>query len=187
MDSSRQVDFRPRSAGSISALVVVNIIWWMVMIAAIGMGTIHLGHCQVEPNIPIYLIVMGAASVISLCLTYTGAFWDDGAACVLSSACIALLHLFTFCWFIAGTVWVYSVYPPSYTPGKHYCHKTVFQFAFIVTTFMWVVLSLMFVLGCCCAALACCKTVRAVRLFIPNRYSFYGGTTDYQDISAGDV
>lgn len=87
-----------------------------------------------------------------------------------------------------GTIWVYSVYPPSYTPGEaRYCHKTTFQFAFTVTTLTWVLLTLVFVCGSCFAVLTCCKTVRARRYLIPRRNTDYGGTSDFEEPIAGDV
>ncbi|XP_056254604.1 transmembrane protein 272-like [Seriola aureovittata] len=187
MIPSPQEDFRPQSAIAISAIVVVNIIWWMIMIAAIGLGAIHIKNCPIQPYIPIYLMVLGAVSLVSFTLTYTKSTWKDGVIFILSSVCVALLHLFTFCWFIAGTVWVYSVYPPSYEPGKQYCHKTPFQFAFVVTTLVWVCVTLLFTCGCCFGLLACCKTVRAGRRLIPNRNTFYGGTGYFEEPIASDV
>ncbi|AWP21547.1 Hypothetical protein SMAX5B_015583 [Scophthalmus maximus] len=177
MNLSPQEEVMPQSAVAISTIVVGNVIWWMVMIAAIGLGATHLSRCPVQPNVPIFLMVLGAASLLSLSLTYTRSTWKVGAVSLISSACTAFLYFFSLCWFIAGTIWVYSVYPPSYTPGEaRYCHKTTFQFAFTVTTLTWVLLTLVFVCGSCFAVLTCCKTVRARRYLIPRRNTDYGGT-----------
>ncbi|XP_070778472.1 transmembrane protein 272-like isoform X2 [Enoplosus armatus] len=158
----------------------------MVMIAAIGLGATHLGRCPVQPNIPIYLIVLGGASVLSLSLTYTRTIWEEGFVCILCSTCMTVLHLFTFGWIIAGTTWVYPVYPPSYTHGEpRYCQKTTFQFAFAITTLLWVTMALMFTCGFCFTLLTCCKTVIARRRLIPNRNTFYGAVSE--EPPAGDV
>ncbi|KAM7373301.1 hypothetical protein PAMP_008164 [Pampus punctatissimus] len=187
MNPSPQMEFRPQGAVMFSTIVVVNIIWWMVMIAAIGLGVTHLNRCTVQPSIPLYLLVMGVASILALSLTYTHSICDSGAVYILSSFCMTLLHIFSFGWFIAGTYWVYSVYPPNYTPGPApYCQKTTFQFAFVVTTLVWVTLSLMFVCGGCFILLSCCCTVNARHRLSPNRSTFYGGTNDFAD-AAGDV
>ncbi|XP_045915246.1 transmembrane protein 272-like [Micropterus dolomieu] len=186
MNPSPQVEFGPQRAVQISAIVVVNIIWWMVMIAAIGLGATHVGRCPVQPYIPIYLIVLGATSLLSLSVTYTKSVWGDGIVFILSSTCMSFLHLFSFGWFIAGTCWVYPVYPPNYTPGAApYCQKTTYQFAFIITTVVWVTMTLIFVCGFCFALLTCCKTVFARRRLIPNRGTFYGAFSE--EPTAGDV
>ncbi|XP_040908593.1 transmembrane protein 272-like isoform X1 [Toxotes jaculatrix] len=188
MNPSPEVENRSQNAVRISSVVVVNIIWWMVMIAGIAVGATHLSRCPVQPNIPIYLIVMGAASLLSLSLTYTSSTCTDGAVHILSLVCTGFLHFFTFCWFIAGSVWVYSVYPPSYTPGEaRYCHKTIFQFAFIVITVTWALMALIFFCGCCFGALTCSKTVMARGRLIPSRTSFYGGISDFQEPIGGKV
>ncbi|KAG7240973.1 hypothetical protein INR49_026151 [Caranx melampygus] len=186
MISFPQEDYRPQGAVAIATIVVVNIMWWMVMIAAIGLGAMNINHCPVQPYIPIYLMVLGAASIISFSITYTNSTWKEGVCFILCSSCTALLHLFTFCWFIAGSVWVYSVYPPNYTPSaSRYCNKTSFQFAFVITTLVWVLLALMFTCGCCCGILVCCKAVRVGRRLIPSRNSFYGGTGYFEEPIVG--
>ncbi|XP_061616757.1 transmembrane protein 272-like isoform X1 [Phyllopteryx taeniolatus] len=155
--------------------VVVNIMWWMVMISAIGLGATHLGLCPSQPRIPVYLLVLGVSSLLALSVTYCRCVCDDGAMSTLATVCMALLHLFTFCWFVAGTSWVYGAYPPSYTPGEaRYCHKTTYNFAFVVTTLMWAATTLSL---CCCAcflSLTCCTTVTARRRLTPSRTTSYG-------------
>ncbi|XP_071355520.1 transmembrane protein 272-like [Trachinotus anak] len=188
MNPSPQEYFRPQNAVAIASLVVVNIIWWMIMIAAIGLGATNMSHCPVQPKIPIYLIVLGTVSIVSFALTYTKSTWKGGAVFILSSACVGLLHLFTFCWFITGTVWVYSVYPPNYTAGQpSYCHKIPFLFAFVFTTVVWAFVVLMFFCGCCFGAVTCCTTVEARHRLIPNRNTFYGGTGNFREPIVSDV
>ncbi|XP_030267243.1 transmembrane protein 272-like [Sparus aurata] len=185
MEPSPPLGSRPQKAVMISSAVVLNIIWWMVMIAAIFLGATHLDNCPLQPWIPIYLIVLGGASIFALSLTYSTRIWDDGCPGVMSYCCTAFLHFFTFCWIIAGTIWVYPVYPPNYISGDLYCHKTTYLFAFVVTTLVWASMTLVFVCGCCCSCVGVCKAVRAGRRLIPNRYSFYGALSE--EPPAGDV
>ncbi|KAK5854988.1 hypothetical protein PBY51_005132 [Eleginops maclovinus] len=188
MNPSPDGQIRPRGAVLVSSLVVVNMIWWMLMIAAIGLGLTHLKRCPVEPNIPIYLIVLGATSLLSLSLTYTMTNREGARVPNLCSVCICILYLFSFSWFIAGSIWIYPVYPPNYIPGiARYCHMVTYQFAFVITTLVWVVTMLMFVCGCCFAVLTCCQTVIAGSRLVPSRYSFYGATSDFQEPIGGDV
>uniref|UniRef100_UPI0037E90974 transmembrane protein 272-like n=1 Tax=Semicossyphus pulcher TaxID=241346 RepID=UPI0037E90974 len=186
MDEYPQVESRPQSAVLFSTLVILNVIWWMAMIAAIALGAAYLDHCPLQPNIPIYLIVLGATNLFALSLTYSSRR-EKSFSSILISCCMTVLHLFTFCWFIAGTSWIYPIYPPNYKPGiALYCHKTTYQFAFIVTTLVWVAISFTFVCGCCFALLTCCGTVTIRHRLIPNRYSFYGATRNSEE-PGGDV
>ncbi|KAK5611012.1 hypothetical protein CRENBAI_023066 [Crenichthys baileyi] len=180
------MDNRPQSAGLIATTVVINIIWWMLMIAAIGLGAIHMDHCPVQPNVPVYLIVLGATSLLSLIFTYSSTGYQDGAVHILSLACMTVLHIFSFAWLIAGSSWVYAVYPPNYSGKERYCHKTTYQFAFVVTTLLWVAMTLLLVCSCCFALLTCCTTIFAGRHLLPNRKSFYGATS-FHEPATGDV
>lgn len=65
-------------------------------------GAMNMNNCPVQPYVPIYLIVLGAASIVSFSLTYTNSTWKEGVCFVLCASCTALLHFFSFCWFIAG-------------------------------------------------------------------------------------
>ncbi|XP_074543379.1 transmembrane protein 272-like [Halichoeres trimaculatus] len=185
MDESAQVEFRPQGAVQIATVVVVNVMWLLVMVAAISFGVLYLDHCPVQPKIPIYLIGFGMSNIFTLFLTYSSKnSRKNSCTFILISFCLTILLSFSFGWFIAGTCWVYPVYPPAYAPGTaQYCHKTTYQFAFIVTTLMWVTLSVIFICGCCFCLLMCCRTVRARSRLIPSRRSFYGAIGD----SNGDV
>ncbi|XP_069033015.1 transmembrane protein 272-like [Embiotoca jacksoni] len=184
MNPSLQMEPRPQRATLIATIVVVNMIWWIVMIAAIGLGITHLGSCPLHPYIPIYLVVLGASSILALCMTYTMSMFKDGSVYILSTVCMTCLHIFSFCWFIAGTSWIYSVYPPNYSKDgpNLYCQRTTYQFAFVITTLVWVTLAVLVLFGCCFALLTCCMTVVATRHLIPGRNSFYGATSDYGDV-----
>ncbi|XP_053190884.1 transmembrane protein 272-like [Scomber japonicus] len=187
-NTSPKMEGRVQGATATSSLVVVNIIWWMVMIAAIGVGAAHINACPVQPFVPIYLSVLGAASIISLTLTYSQRMSESGIIYILISTCMSFLHIFTFCWIIAGSYWVYTVYPPNYTPGTRYCQKTTFQFAFVLTTLVWVIMALSFCCGGCYIVFACCcGTLSARHRLSPNHNTLYGATDGAQGGAAGDV
>uniref|UniRef100_A0A8C1FRF1 Uncharacterized protein n=2 Tax=Cyprinus carpio TaxID=7962 RepID=A0A8C1FRF1_CYPCA len=117
-------------------------------------GAIYLHDCQKQPYIPIYLLVSGGfALVLGLlsCLPCTQEP-EDGTQSLLSSLCTAwnsLVSLFLFCWFIAGNVWIYSIYQPDYNTGTDYCNKTLYLFAFWTTTLVYILLGITFLGGCC--------------------------------------
>ncbi len=66
------------------------------------LGTIHFQECPVQPNLPIYVTVIGATGLLSLLVMYLRNTLDD---CLLARFCSAFsftLYLFIVCWFIAG-------------------------------------------------------------------------------------
>ena len=68
----------------------------------------------------------------------------------------SVLDLFLTAWFIAGNVWIYSNYQPSYNPndGNDYCDKTLYMFAFWITTSTYILLGTICVCICCIAICA---------------------------------
>nr|XP_055053885.1 transmembrane protein 272-like [Misgurnus anguillicaudatus] len=130
-----------------SFIVVINLIGWMVLISAIGLGVIHLYECPVQPNLPIYLTVTGASGLLSMLLIYIRNTMDD---CLLARVCSVFsltLYVFIVCWFIAGTYWIYSVYPPNYdlTSATNHCHRTMYLFAFWFNNLCFLCLSILLV------------------------------------------
>lgn len=127
-------------------------------IAQIVIGSVYLDDCPRQHNIPIYLIVVGvfslALSVLS-CLPCTREA-KDGTSSPLSRLCTAwnsLVTVFLFCWFIAGNVWIYSIYEPNYSKNstnvEEYCNKSLYLFAFWTTNLFYIMLGLFLVGGFC--------------------------------------
>ncbi|XP_056601297.1 transmembrane protein 272-like isoform X1 [Triplophysa dalaica] len=140
---------------STPVLIISKLFVVVLPIAQVSIGGIHLNDCPKQPYIPIYLVVSGVfALVLGLlsCLPCTQEP-EDGTQTPLSGLCTAwnsLVSLFLFCWFIAGNVWIYSIYQPSYTPDTdQYCNKTLYLFAFWTTTLVYIFLGMVFVGGCC--------------------------------------
>uniref|UniRef100_A0A0E9X693 Uncharacterized protein n=1 Tax=Anguilla anguilla TaxID=7936 RepID=A0A0E9X693_ANGAN len=144
---------------STPVLVVSKLIMLCLPIVQIVLGTIYLKDCPAQPYIPIYVLVSG---VFTMCLSLLSCLpcareSEGGEQNPLSSICTAwnsLLTVFLFCWFIAGNVWIYSIYAPSYSPlERQYCHKTLYLFAFWMTTLVYILVGVLLVGGCC--ALIC--------------------------------
>lgn len=86
------------------------------------LGTIHFQECPVQPNLPIYVTVIGATGLLSLLVMYLRNTLDD---CLLAPFCSAFsftLYLFIVCWFIAGERKRYYI---TDSEGQSYCQSSV--------------------------------------------------------------
>ncbi|KAM8897723.1 transmembrane protein 272-like isoform 1-T2 [Spinachia spinachia] len=147
---------------STPALACSKLAICVLPVAQIAIGAVYLEDCPLQHYIPIYLIVVGvfglALAVLSClpCAQSPERGPLDGPSTPLGRVCAAwslLTSLFLFCWFIAGNVWIYSIYEPNYirnsTNAEPYCDKTVYLFAFWTTTLIYILLALSLVGGCC--------------------------------------
>ncbi|XP_053219134.1 transmembrane protein 272-like isoform X1 [Podarcis raffonei] len=132
-------------------MVLVKILFAAPTIAGIVVGAVYLGQCPQQPLIPIYLIVLSAVVLLLLLLSCLpcgdGTDRPNPWAQRFRAACC----LFLCIWFLAGNVWVYTIYPPNYDPAGHpaFCQRTVFLFAFAVTTAVYVVLAVALLFALC--------------------------------------
>ena len=61
-----------------------------------------------------------------------------------------LVMCFLFAWFIAGNVWIYSIYKPPFDhTNLNYCNQTLYLFAFWITTSGYIFIGLLCVCYCC--------------------------------------
>ncbi|KAK1889743.1 Transmembrane protein 272 [Dissostichus eleginoides] len=138
-------------------LAVSKLLFCIIPIAQIAIGAVHLHDCPRKHYIPIYLIVVGVFGlVLSLlsCLPCAKTP-EDGDTSPLNRICAtwnSLTSLFLFCWFIAGNVWIYSIYQPNYnknsTDVDPYCDRTLYLFAFWTTTLVYILLGVFMLGGC---------------------------------------
>ncbi|XP_073461290.1 transmembrane protein 272-like isoform X2 [Aquarana catesbeiana] len=109
---------------------------------------LYIDKCSIEPMIPIYLIVAGAIHLVgSVLLPLKFVFVK------LMYAIEGILGIFSLCWFIAGSVWVFRIYQVS----SRACDDTVYYFAFGILICEYVILCLTVFLICC----ACCLGLRS--------------------------
>ncbi|XP_077356351.1 transmembrane protein 272 [Festucalex cinctus] len=136
---------------SIPVLVAIKVLLCIIPIAQIAMGAVHLDDCPRQRYIPIYLIVVGVFFMMLVLLIFLPCAREpkDGPPnplCRISWGCNALLALFLAIWFIAGNVWIYSIYKPNYykniTNAEPYCDKNLYLFAFWTTTLVYILVGL---------------------------------------------
>ncbi|TNM92928.1 hypothetical protein fugu_018330 [Takifugu bimaculatus] len=181
VNSHPEMEDNPHRVIVISIVAVLNISTWMVMLTGIALGAKHLDQCPIQPNIPMYLIVMGVIILLALLLTYTRTMFENPLVFAVATGCMVFLHFHNFCWLIAGSVWIYSLYPPNYNPENLYCHKTTYQFAFGMTTAVWATMGFMIIIGYCFESLHGCRSDdNIISDQIP-----YGATVS--ESAAGDV
>ncbi|XP_072562517.1 transmembrane protein 272-like [Paramormyrops kingsleyae] len=147
---------------SLPVLVLSKLIMIVLPIAQIAIGVVYMKDCPAEHYIPIYLVVTGSFSLalaVLSCLpcSQESDEGDQGPLYKLCTTWNSLVSFFLFCWFIAGNVWIYSIYAPDYDPkaGVSYCNKTLYLFAFWTTTLCYILLGLMLVGGCCMLLCLC--------------------------------
>ncbi|XP_055360837.1 transmembrane protein 272-like [Betta splendens] len=108
-----------------------------------GIGIMYRNECPQQPYIPIYLIVGGVFGFMMAVLYWfpctqreEGDSNPDPPGC-LYSTWTSLTKLFLFCWFIAGSIWICSIYEPDFVKNpaspELYCNKTLYQSALFYT------------------------------------------------------
>ncbi|XP_069824255.1 transmembrane protein 272-like isoform X2 [Dendropsophus ebraccatus] len=152
--------------GEISAITGSQIfsllLWTALSIAMVVIGSMHVGKCPIEPMIPIYLIVAGAVHLLAFALIPLKL-----VATKVSYSIESFLGLFAFCWFIAGSVWVFRIYQENPRP----CNDLVYNFAFGILIFEYIFLALvvavMCIFTCCAGCLVTANTETLTRNFPP--------------------
>ncbi|XP_036968270.1 transmembrane protein 272-like isoform X1 [Acanthopagrus latus] len=123
-------------------------------------GVVYFKDCPQQPNIPNYLL--GLALIPLLMIPFVTLPCESQAAQPQGpprgfKACLGcLMALFIFTWILAGDVWVFSVYQPSYDPTAAdglYCDKTLYTFA--LWNAVWETFALWFNLAKLCKGLLC--------------------------------
>ncbi|XP_051918811.1 transmembrane protein 272-like [Hippocampus zosterae] len=137
---------RNASRPSTPVLVIIKVLVCIIPLAQIIMGAVHLDDCPRQHYIPIYLIVVGIFAIMlvaCVCLPCAREPKDGppNPFCRISLGWNALLAVFLVAWFIAGNVWIYSIYKPNYyknvTSAEPYCDKILYLFAFWTTTLIY--------------------------------------------------
>ena len=119
-------------------------------------GAKYKNDCPIEKMIPIYLIVAGSVGIFRnlISLGQRAKKQEGEEEQKKRNPLESVLDCFLFVWFICGNVWIYKNYHPNYNEPENsgYCNKTVYLFAFWITTSTYIVIGLM----CCCI---CCVGV----------------------------
>ncbi|XP_004919217.1 transmembrane protein 272 [Xenopus tropicalis] len=132
---------------TVGSQIFTLVLWTALSVAMIVIGSMHVGNCPREPNIPIYLIVAGAFHLVGFCLIPL-----KKAAEKVTYALESIIGLFSFCWFIAGSVWVFRIYPDD----PRACNDMAYKFAFGILIFEYLFIALVLFSVCLCTCCAGC-------------------------------
>uniref|UniRef100_T1JGH0 Uncharacterized protein n=1 Tax=Strigamia maritima TaxID=126957 RepID=T1JGH0_STRMM len=120
----------------------------------IVMGSMYLNSCPLQPYIPIYLLVGGIFSTLSIIFVITIRLRfrrkDDQTfrRCDVTLLGISnFIHCFTISWFVAGCTWVYGIYEPSYDTAQLYCDKIVYLFSFWLLNSIFIAMGALLIFG----------------------------------------
>ncbi|XP_066286127.1 transmembrane protein 272-like [Branchiostoma lanceolatum] len=136
---------------------------FLIILCMIIIGGVYRESCPINFLIPIYLIVYGVFLLVPTIGSIVhgrqdqdeagepegGAGGQFGPDQIMKSpvfSCVqGVVGCFLFGWFIAGNVWVYSAYPVvdrNNSTSPEYCHFVLYDFAFTITTLVWITLAL---------------------------------------------
>ncbi|XP_078525680.1 transmembrane protein 272-like isoform X2 [Lissotriton helveticus] len=121
-----------------------------ISIADISVGSVYFHDCPAQYLITYYLIISGVTSLLLLILSF---FLHGNGAWFyyLYTVFKVIFGLFQLAFFIAGNVWIYSIYAPNYTDptAANYCHKVLYLYAFWITNVAYILLGLSLCIACC--------------------------------------
>ncbi|XP_025030715.1 transmembrane protein 272 isoform X2 [Python bivittatus] len=125
----------PSSVHSV-LMVLGKLLFAVLAVAGIVIGIVYFSQCPRQPPLPVYVVILGIVTLLLLFLSCIPCGDGTNRPSTLLSCFRAAGFLFLCAWFIAGNVWVYSIYPPDYEAVGHpdFCQRTLFLFAFGVTT-----------------------------------------------------
>ncbi|XP_053304379.1 transmembrane protein 272-like [Spea bombifrons] len=138
-------------SGSFSISVLSVSFWSVLSIAMIIMGALFLDNCKVEPKVAVYLIVSGAFNILAFTILPLKRFAEIPIYVIEG-----VIGFFQFCWFIAGSVWVFT----TYRENTGVCNDALLKFAFWILIFQYiavVIVAVVCLCMCCCGCMALCS------------------------------
>ncbi|KAJ8920597.1 hypothetical protein NQ315_004736 [Exocentrus adspersus] len=117
---------------------VIFVIWLIIYICLLGVGSYGVKKCPVEKYIPMYLIATGVIGLLSKLLN---CYREKLLPILDVSYILTCLYAVEIVLLIFGSYWVYKEYQPKYDPkqGNLYCDKTVYLLAFVYITILYAV------------------------------------------------
>ncbi|CAF5027146.1 unnamed protein product [Rotaria magnacalcarata] len=120
------------------------------------MGVKYLDDCPAQPNLPVYLLVVGSMGLVRVLNLLWKQFrrrrmrklegieldQEEETDNNGSGFTDAVLNLFLLAWFIVGQYWTWSAFKPHFEFGlenpEKYCHRNLYTFTLIHIGFVYV-------------------------------------------------
>lgn len=128
-----------------------NLIALILPLLMIIFGSVFLGKCSIQPNVPIYLIVAGVFSALEILFRIIRnavqkskvleAFFQGQNKRSMIPRIVNFVFLII--WFLVGSAWVYGIYYPKHEE----CDLTLYKFAFWLITLTYICGALSLVCG----------------------------------------
>lgn len=116
----------------------------------------YLEDCPLQPRLPTFLIIGGLSGLLKSILLLIENIVKKNSAAISSrirhsqtiigiwNVTNLVFNIFTLCWVIAGSYWIYSIYQGTTSDGYANCNITLYKFSFSSVTCSYVLLVLVF-------------------------------------------
>ncbi|XP_077326694.1 transmembrane protein 272-like isoform X1 [Lithobates pipiens] len=149
-----QEPFLPKPITIVLKCIVVGI-----HITSIALGAVYFRDCPGQYLIPYYLIISGVAGILFLCLTCLpcGDGREPPKTSLVTLCAQGVMLVFMFAFFIAGNVWIYSLYsePWDSPTGSKRCNRVLYLYAFWITTVCHLCFAVLFCTYLCLLTVLC--------------------------------
>uniref|UniRef100_A0A8C5MIF4 Uncharacterized protein n=2 Tax=Leptobrachium leishanense TaxID=445787 RepID=A0A8C5MIF4_9ANUR len=133
--------------------IAVKSLFVGIYITGIVLGALYINDCPGQRLIPFYLIIWGGGSLLLLSLTCLpcGDGREPPRVGLVNLCAQGVLLLLLFAFFIAGNVWIYSLYPEPWDDpsNPNHCNRILYLYAFWITTICHMFLMLLVLVFFC--------------------------------------
>lgn len=122
-----------------------------IIVIAVGSYFRHSYHCPIEPNISLFLIVAGSASIewiiLSICLSFVTIVLKYIQPLklvifiILTALMIIITNLFLVIWLVFGSIWTFKALDTVQYDNPHmktFCQRTLYHFTlgYLIVTYI---------------------------------------------------
>ncbi|CAF1551358.1 unnamed protein product [Rotaria magnacalcarata] len=158
-DSETYMEFVKKSFTIVTNTIIATallVLLTVFQVILFFMGVKYLDDCPAQPNLPVYLLVVGSMGLVRVLNLLWKQFrrrrmrklegieldQEEETDNNGSGFTDAVLNLFLLAWFIVGQYWTWSAFKPHFEFGlenpEKYCHRNLYTFTLIHIGFVYV-------------------------------------------------